>query len=231
VKEKVLVSWSGGKDSILSLYEITRELNCEIVLMTTISEEYHRICMHGVRESLLDKQVKSLGYQLEKVFIPSGADMPVCDSIMRNVLDRYVSKGFTSVVHGDIFLEDLKKYREDNLAKIGMKGIFPLWKRSSEELSRRFIDLGFKAVITCVDSASLDKSFAGRIYDKEFVSRLPEGVDVCGENGEFHSFVYDGCLFKEKLYFKTGEVVFRDNRFYFCDLVDQDYLKCEGRVH
>jgi uncharacterized protein (TIGR00290 family) len=224
MREKILVSWSGGKDSTLALYEIIKDFDYEIVLLTTISEEYKRICMHGVRESLLDKQAKSLGFKLEKVYIPPNATLSICDSIMQRVLAKYTREGFNSVVHGDIFLEDLKKYREDNLAKVGMKAIFPIWKRSSEELSGRFIDLGFKAIITCVDSKSLDKSFAGRIYDNKFVSQLPEGVDVCGENGEFHSFVFDGCLFKEKLDFQIDKVVFRDKQFYFCDLTERGVI-------
>ncbi len=226
MKDKILVSWSGGKDATLALHEIIgcagdKRQDLEIVLLTTVSEQYKRICMHGVRESLLEMQAKSLGFPLEKVYIPADATMSVCDEIMKTVLSSYVQKGFTYVVHGDIFLEDIRKYREDNLAKVGMKGIFPLWKRSSRELADRFIGLGFKAIITCVDSQVLDKSFVCRAYDEEFISRLPQGVDICGENGEFHSFVHDRCLLSDKVNFSIGETVFRDNRFYFCDLIPE----------
>ena len=132
---------------------------------------------------------------------------------------HYRKLGVNSVVFGDIFLEDLRKYREDNLAKIGMEGIFPLWKSDTAELARTFIDLGFKAIITCIDSNILDRSFVGRVFDEHFLSELPGGVDPCGENGEFHSFVYDGPLFRERITYKKGQIVLRDNRFYFCDLI------------
>jgi uncharacterized protein (TIGR00290 family) len=123
------------------------------------------------------------------------------------------------VVFGDIFLEDVRKYRERILAKAGMNGIFPLWKRDTKDLARTFINLGFKAVITSIDSNVLGKSFVGRDYDGKFLSDLPANVDLCGENGEFHSFVYDGPLFCERIGFKKGEIVLRDNRFYYCDLL------------
>ena len=138
---------------------------------------------------------------------------------MREVLQKYLTAGVSSVVFGDIFLEDLRKYREDNLSKIGMKAIFPIWKRDTVELARGFIDLGFKAVITCVDSDVLDKAFVGRLYDQQFLSELPSTVDPCGENGEFHSFVYDGPIFEKKVSYTKGEIVFRDNRYWYCDLM------------
>jgi uncharacterized protein (TIGR00290 family) len=142
---------------------------------------------------------------------------------MRAALEKYHARGVTSVVCGDIFLEDLKKYREDNLAKIGMKGIFPIWKIDSRRLAVSFIDLGFKAVVTCTDSKFLGKGFIGREFDGDFLSDLPSGVDPCGENGEFHSFVYDGPIFNEPLSFTKGEIVLRDERYYFCDLIPATY--------
>jgi len=123
------------------------------------------------------------------------------------------------VVFGDVFLEDLRRYREGNLAKIGMKVVFPLWKRDTNELAHAFIDLGFKAVITCVDSNVLDRRFVGRVFDEQFMSELPDTVDPCGENGEFHSFVYDGPIFRERIAHRKGKVILRDNRFYYCDLI------------
>jgi uncharacterized protein (TIGR00290 family) len=138
---------------------------------------------------------------------------------MKEKLLQYKNLGVSSVVFGDIFLEDLRKYRENNLAQVGMKGIFPIWKRDTTELAHTFIDLDFKAVITCVDSQSLDGKFAGRYFDNEFLSELPPKVDPCGENGEFHSFVYDGPIFSERIRFRRGKVVLRDNRFYFRDLI------------
>jgi uncharacterized protein (TIGR00290 family) len=133
---------------------------------------------------------------------------------------EYRSKGISTVAFGDIFLEDLRKYREDNLAKIGMKAIFPIWKRDTAKLAEAFIDSGFKAIITCIDSKVLDRSFAGRIFDRQFLSDLPSCVDPCGENGEFHSFVFDGPMFSKMIEYKKGGIVLRENRFYYCDLIE-----------
>lgn len=220
MKGKVLLSWSGGKESALALYEIGKSEEYEIVaLLTTVTEDYDRISMHGVRRTLLEQQADSLGFPLEKVFISRNASTEEYGSKMQQVLEKCMKAGVFSVVFGDVFLEDVRKYREDNLAKVGMKGIFPLWKRDTAELARTFIDLGFKAVISCVDSKVLDKRFAGRVYDEQFLRELPSSVDPCGENGEFHSFVYDGPIFRKRILFTMGDVVLRDNRFYFCDLI------------
>ncbi len=220
INERFLFSWSGGKDSAMALYELQRTYNYEIsALLTTVTEGYDRISMHGVRRILLEQQAKSLGFPLEKVYITKNASNDEYETKLRGKLIDYKSQGILSVVFGDIFLEDLRKYREDNLSKIGMKGIFPIWKRDTTELAHIFIDLGFKAVITCVDSNVLDKRFVGRIYDKQFLRELPSNIDPCGENGEFHSFVYDGLIFRERIAFTIGDIVLRDNRFYFCDLI------------
>lgn len=220
MKEKLILSWSGGKDSALALYELQQSRKYELlVLLTTITEEYERISMHGVREILLEQQAKSSGYPLEKVFISRKLSNEEYDIKIQDILTKYLSLGFSSVVFGDIFLENVRKYREEQLSKLGMKGIFPLWGRNTTELAHEFIDLGFKAVITCVDSNVLDKRFVDRAYDKQFLSELPDTVDPTGENGEFHSFIYDGPIFKEKILYVIGDVVLRDNRFFFCDLV------------
>jgi uncharacterized protein (TIGR00290 family) len=141
------------------------------------------------------------------------------ESELQEVLGRYVATGVSSVVFGDAFLEDVRRYREDNLSKMGMRGVFPIWERDTRELAHTFIDLGFKAVITCVDSKVLDRKFVGRVFDEQFLSELPHGVDPCGENGEFHSFVYGGPLFKREISYKMGQVVLREDRFYYCDLM------------
>ena len=218
-KEKILLAWSGGRDSTLTLFEIQKTKNYEVsALLTTLTEDYDRISMHGVRRILLEQQADSLGFPLEKVLISKNASYEEYEAKMRKVLTKYLSIGVSSAVFGDIFLEDVRKYREDNLSKIGMKGIFPLWKRDSFELANIFIDLGFKAIVTCVDSKELSKEFVGRVFDKQFLSELPSNVDASGENGEFHTFVYDGPTFQEKISFTIGDVVLRSNRFYFCDL-------------
>jgi uncharacterized protein (TIGR00290 family) len=218
--EKILFCWSGGKDSALALYEIQQNETYEIVaLLTTVTEDYDRISMHGIRRVLLEHQAESLNYSLEEVFISKNTSQEEYESTMRDILTKYLNCGVASIVFGDIFLEDVRKYREDNLSKIGMKGVFPLWKRDTSELAHTFIQLGFKAVITCVDTHVLDKTFVGRAFDEEFLSELPPHVDPCGENGEFHSFVFDGPIFRRRILHTTGEVVLRDNRFYYCDVI------------
>jgi uncharacterized protein (TIGR00290 family) len=217
--EKVIVLWSGGKDSALALYEILNTGSYEVLeLLTTVTKDYDRISIHGVRRVLLEQQARSLGFSLEKMFISKGASDEEYEREIVRILTRHLASGVFSAVFGDIFLEDVRKYREQTLTKIGMKGIFPLWKRNTLELASAFIDLGFKAVITCVDSKSLGKDFAGREFDKQFLADLPSNVDPCGENGEFHSFVYDGPIFSERILFTKGEIILRENRFYYCDL-------------
>lgn len=218
--ENILFSWSGGKDSALALYEIQKTKNYNVIaLLTTITDVYDRISMHGVRSILLQRQADSLGYKLEMIQIKPGATNEEYERSLETVLQKYKNQGVSSVVFGDIFLEDLKRYREEKLSKIGMKGIFPLWGKDTNQLISRFIELGFKAVTTCVDLQVLDKKYAGQQIDKAFVDNLPPGIDVCGENGEFHSFVYAGPNFKYDIIFTTGEKVLRDERFYFCDLI------------
>ncbi len=216
----VLVSWSGGKDSALALFEILKNKNIHIsALLTTVTEDYDRISMHGVRRILLERQVASLGFPLEMVLIPKNASNEEYELNMGKLMSRYKEQGVSKVVFGDIFLEDLRKYREDRLASLGMQGIFPLWKRDTAELARSIRTLGFQAITTCIDSQSLGRQFVGRLINEQFLSELPPTVDPCGENGEYHSFVFDGPIFKERVSFTTGESVLRENRFYYCDLI------------
>jgi len=220
MKEKILFTWSGGKDSVLALVELLKDTEYDIVaLVTTITADYDRVSMHGVRRVLLEQQVNSLGFPLEEVFLSKDTSLEGYGLKMCQMLEKYQDAGVSTVVFGDIFLEDVRKYREDNLLKIGMKALFPLWKQDTSDLAKGFIAKGFKAIITCVDSTVLDTSFAGRFFDRRFLSDLPSSVDLCGENGEFHSFVFNGPIFKKPIRFTKGETVFRDNRFYYCDLV------------
>ncbi|OGO08792.1 MAG: ATP-binding protein [Chloroflexi bacterium RBG_13_60_13] len=217
--EKVVLTWSGGKDSALALYELQTNSDYEVcALLTTVTEDFDRVSMHGVRTTLLGRQARSLGFPLERVNISGKSSDEEYESKMKEMLTRYRRMGVSSVAFGDIFLDDVRKYRERNLAKIGMSGLFPLWRKGSKRLANRFIDLGFKAVVTCVDSEVLDASFAGRVFDRQFLADLPSSVDPSGENGEFHSFVYDGPIFRRKIRCEKGEIVLRDNRFYYCDL-------------
>jgi len=205
---KTIFNWSGGKDSALALYKIL--LSREYVvsyLLTTVSSGFKRIIQHGVREELLDAQADSIGIKLNKLYLPENPDMDTYNSIIRESLINYKRENINTGIFGDIFLEDLRKYREEKLAEVGMKAVFPLWKIPTKVLIQEFIKLGFKAVIVCVNENYLDKSFAGREIDRSFVNDLPEGVDPCGENGEYHSFVYDGPIFKIPVKFKRGEMI------------------------
>ncbi|HON78248.1 MAG TPA: diphthine--ammonia ligase [Spirochaetota bacterium] len=217
---KILFTWSGGKDSAMALFELQKEPDYELsALLTTITGEYDRISMHGVRRSLLEEQAASLGIPLETVTITGNAPNVEYEKNMTAALKKYRDTGISLVAFGDIFLEDLRKYREENLRKIGMDALFPLWQRDTSALAASFIDAGFRAVITAVDSTVLGGSFCGREYNRQFLSDLPPGVDPCGENGEFHSFVYDGPIFRKPVACMTGDIVFREERFYFCDLL------------
>ncbi|NIA07150.1 MAG: ATP-binding protein [Actinobacteria bacterium] len=224
-KEKLLLCFSGGKDSALGLWEIERCGQYEITaLLTTVTAEYDRISMHGVRRGLLEQQAKATGYPLEQVLITADGDNAQYEARMREVLERYRDAGVRKVAFGDLFLEDVRRYREDNLAKVDMEAVFPLWGRATDELAQKFIEAGFRAVITCVDSQLLDGRFVGRDFDRDFLTELPAGVDACGENGEFHSFVYAGPIFNnfnnnEAIGFSRGETVVRGGRFHFCDLL------------
>jgi uncharacterized protein (TIGR00290 family) len=219
--ERVLMSWSGGKDSALALTEIKNSGRYEIAaLLTTVTKDYDRISMHGVRRSLLEQQAESLGLRLEEVFITKNASNEEYESSMRDVLSKYRESGINAVVIGDIFLEDVRKYREQKLSLLDMHGIFPIWAVETRELIARFIRAGFKAITTCVDIKVLGKEFVGRELDQAFLAELPDGVDPCGENGEYHSFVYDGPIFSRRIPITIGEKVLRENRYYFCDLIE-----------
>ena len=218
--KKVIYSWSGGKDSAMALYELLKDNTYEVVsLLTVVTKNYGRISMHGVREEMLELQAASLGLNLEKVFISKDSGNKEYELCMRETLMRYKKIGVEAVAFGDIFLEDIKKYREERLQQAGMKGVFPVWKRDSRELANTFIELGFKAIITCVDSKMLDGRFSGRLFDRQFLSELPSGVDPCGENGEFHSFVYNGPIFRNPIPHELGKTVLREQRFYYSDIL------------
>jgi uncharacterized protein (TIGR00290 family) len=217
--QRALMAWSGGKDSAMALHQVRAEGKYEIAaLLTTVTGDYARVSMHGVRRSLLEQQTASLGLKLEEVVIPKESSNELYEERMARALSRYKDAGVESVVFGDIFLEDLRQYREKNLNRLGMRGLFPLWKRETAELMDSFLALGFRAVTVCVDNHALGQEFVGRTIDRDFISQLPAGVDVCGENGEFHSFVYGGPIFDHAIPHERGQVVLRNDRFYYCDL-------------
>ncbi len=218
--EKFAYSWSSGKDSALGLYEMnTSEGSWPAYLISTVTEDYGRVSMHGVRSALLEDQADSLGIPLRVVNIPARCTNEIYEEIMEKQMQVFFAAGIRKVAFADIYLTDLRRYREDNLARLGMEAVFPLWGRNTAELARRFVELGFKSVITCVDGQVLDGEFAGKEFDHAFIDSLPLRVDPCGENGEFHTFVYDGPIFSRPVRFSRAEVVKRDGRFFFQELV------------
>ena len=220
-REPILFCWSGGKDSAMALYTLQQQRHFRVVaLLTTVTETYERIAMHGVRRELLRRQAESLGLPLHEVSIPPQCVNSVYEARMEEALGLFYRQGVRKVAFGDIFLEDLRAYREKNLARIGMTALFPIWKRDTRELIRFFHQQRFRAVAACVDPKVLDPSFAGRELDESFFRDLPFDADPCGENGEFHSFVFDGPIFESPVPVRTGEVVNRDG-FVFCDLLPQ----------
>jgi uncharacterized protein (TIGR00290 family) len=219
--EPILFCWSGGKDSAMALHTLLQQKQFQVVaLLTTVTEGYDRIAMHGVRRELLRRQAESLRLPLHEVGIPPQCVNPIYEARMEEALRLFHNQGVRTVAFGDIFLEDLRAYREKNLARIGMTALFPLWKRDTRELIRYFQEQHFRAIAACVDSKVLNPSFAGRELDESFLRDLPPHADPCGENGEFHTFVFDGPIFQSPISVRTGDVVNRDG-FVFCDLLPQ----------
>ncbi len=218
-KSKAILSWSSGKDSAMALYRTLAAKQFQIVcLLTTLSDQFRRVSMHGVREELLDRQAKSVGIHLEKVLIPYPCPNVVYEEKMRKVLSQWKRRGVTHVIFGDLFLEDIRKYREANLAQLDLTPIFPVWGKDTASLAEDMLKVGFRAIITCVDPKKLDEKFAGRQFDNSLLKDLPPSVDPCGENGEFHTFVYDGPIFREPIPVEVGESVSRDG-FQFADVL------------
>ncbi len=230
--KKAILNWSGGKDAMLSLYKIqqTKAYHIEC-LFTTISAELRRITMHGVRERLLEQQAAALGLPLEVLALPESTNMALYNDLMQTAMNKFLAAGVTASIFGDLHLADLKAYREQQLAKIGLEGVFPLWQQRVETIMQEFIALGFKAVVVCVNARYLSQDFVGRVLDADFIRDLPAEVDVCGENGEFHTFVFDGPNFQQPVLFTIGEVVYKnyqtegeedvpyDTGFYFQELL------------
>lgn len=224
------MNWSGGKDSALALYYLKQLPAYEIVsLLTSVNTQYDRISMHGVRRTLLEKQAASLGFPLDILAVPGELSMEAYDRLMKSKMAAIQEKGITHAAFGDIFLEDLRTYREQKLNEVNIQAVFPLWKKDTRKLVRDFLELGFKTITVCVNARFLDESFVGRVIDEQFLNDLPSNVDPCGENGEFHTFVFDGPIFSHPIDFTVGERVKRtyesaenrswNNAFWYCDLV------------
>lgn len=203
-------NWSGGKDSTLALYHVLQQAQFDIrYLLTTFNQEVNRISMHGVRNELLIAQAEALNIPSKPVFLPVSPDMSAYENAMNHAIQEIREEGIADCFFGDIFLEDLRTYREQKLQEVQISAHFPLWKRNTKELVHEFIDLGFKTVVVCVDSSKLSENFVGRVIDSQFLDDLPENVDPCGENGEFHTFVFDGPIFKNPIRFELGEKVMK----------------------
>jgi len=217
-KPRAVFCWSGGKDSSLALWRIIREDQFEVVaLLTTLNQQHQRISMHGIREALLDVQAEAMGMRLEKVWVKEGSNAEY-ERKMEEKLVLLKEEGVTHMLFGDIFLEDLRTYRENNLSRVGLQAVFPLWKEDSRLLLKEFLQAGFETITCCVSSQFLDESFAGKKIDEDFIHRLPPNVDPCGENGEFHTFCYKGPIFKKEIHMNVGETISRDG-FWFTDLL------------
>jgi uncharacterized protein (TIGR00290 family) len=238
---KSFMNWSGGKDSSLCLYNLLNDPLYNVgCLLTNMSSTFNRISMHGVRRELLEAQASAIGLPLQTIELPEQPGMAEYEAAMTLKVHQLKLEGYERAIFGDIFLEDLKKYREEKLAGEGMACSFPLWRKDTRMLMNDFISLGFKAIVVCVNEQFLDKDFCGRLLDECFINDLPPTVDPCGENGEYHTFVFDGPLFREPVRFTKGDIVRRtypppstsghagdkmdrpsEYGFYFCDLLHQ----------
>lgn len=225
MKEPIVMSWSGGKDSSLALYYILQENKYEVkYLLTNIYEPNKRVSMHGVPESLIDLQAYSIDIPLKKMYIKESSHEEY-NLKMKEILLQFKSEGINKVAFGDIFLEDLRQYREEKLAEVEMNGVFPLWKIDTKTLAEKFINKGFKTHICSIDASKVPDNLLGIDFSQDFLDKLPKNVDCCGENGEFHSFCYDGPIFNERINFKingTSEQKYVHNqaqfKFLFSDI-------------
>lgn len=229
--KKAVLFWSAGKDSAMALHKVQQDPDIELIaIITTLNEKYQRISMHGISETILDRQVEQLGIPIIKMWVPNEPDNKLYEEKFLKVCRDQKGKGVDTVIFGDIFLEDLRLYRENLLDQIGLKACFPLWKIPTNQLIEQFFDLGFRALTCCISLKSLDNAWIGRQVDEQFLKQLPETVDPCGENGEFHTFCYAGPIYKEAIPFQTGEIVYKpllikstekdlDDGFLFMDIL------------
>jgi uncharacterized protein (TIGR00290 family) len=227
---KTYFNWSSGKDSALALYYLLREKKYQVQhLITSVNAHHNRVSMHGLRRELLVQQISELEIPYSTIELPEEPSMIEYEALMKKTVSDLQQNGFVYAGFGDIFLEDLKRYREKQLSALGITAVFPLWKKDTKQLLPEFIDSGFKAIVVCINAELLDKSFAGRILDKHFLNDLPGNVDPCGEHGEFHTFCFKGPIFKNRIDFQVGEKVYREYKspaneksnigFWFCDPV------------
>jgi len=219
VPTPIVFSWSAGKDSAFGLWTLRRDKAYDVrALLTTLTEGYDRVSLSGVREELLDRQAQALGLPVIKVRIPPACANELYEQRMASTLAAEEFRGIDHVAFSDLFLVNVRAYREERLGRVGKHGVFPLWGRDTRKLAREMVTDGFRAIVVCVDPRALDPSFAGRAFDGEFLADLPHGVDPCGENGEFHTFVWDGPMYRAPISCRTGRVVTRES-FVYCDVL------------
>ncbi len=228
---KTVLNWSSGKDAALAYHALSNENEYDVCkLLTTVNAEADRVVMHGLREELLDMQAEAMGVPLQKIKLPASPTDVVYKTEMQKALEILKADGITTAAFGDIFLDDLKQYREAQLSTIGFNAVFPLWKRDTTELVRLLEDTGIEAMLVCVNGTLLAKEFLGRVVNRELLDDLPENVDPCGENGEFHTFVFNAPYFKNKIPVKKAEIIYKEynlssadganaNGYYFLDIV------------
>ena len=238
--KKAFLNWSSGKDAAYAMYLLQQQKEYEVdSLVTSINSKIDRVSMHGLRTQLLEQQAESIGVPLRKILLEGNVSMTDYNEIMKKETEKLKAEGFSHSIFGDIFLEDLRSYREQQLQKVGLEAVFPLWKINTGKLMQDFLAAGFRAITVSVNAKLLDRSFCGREIDAQFLKDLPANVDPAGENGEFHSFVFDGPIFSRPVTFQKGEIVERifepalnrdedcfkeeprswDTRFYYCDLL------------
>ncbi len=223
--EPIILSWSGGKDSALALARLREDPRVQIIgLLTTVTAGYDRVSIHGVRRTLLHAQSAALGLPVHEVTLQPESSNDAYDAALAQALGalREREPAVRRVAFGDIFLQDVRQYREERIAALGFDGIFPLWRAPTDALAREVIGCGIRARLVCVDTRVLPAAFAGRAYDAALLADLPDGIDPCGENGEFHTFVSAGPGFRAPVSYEVGEVVMRGDRFAFCDLLPAD---------
>ena len=210
-RTKTYINWSSGKDAALALYHLKKDKTLDIDrLVTTLNSHHQRVSMHGLKRELLEKQAQSIGLPLETIELPEEPTMEDYNHIMEHTVKNLQKAGYTTCGFGDIFLQDLRIYREEQLKPYRISCLFPLWKKDTKELIRQFIELGFKAIVVCINADLLDASFLGREIDKDFLNDLPSEVDPCGENGEFHTFCFDGPILSGPVPFTLGERIYRE---------------------
>ncbi len=224
LREKIILSWSGGKDSALALWDIRKSGHFDVVgLVTIVTEPEERVTMHGVSRGLIEQQAHAMDLPVHVVHVPTACPNDLYVERVNVALRKFVGTGIRKIAFGDVYLDDMRDFREEHLDAIGMEAIFPLWHRDTKELSYAFINAKFKAILTTVDGTVLDKDFAGRTFDRGLLSDLPITVDPCGENGEFHTFVYDGPTFLRPVPVKIG-LRHSCARFHYCDLAPKAAL-------